>query len=454
MEENTAVGILFMTVLMLATTQPEPSLDAFRIFLNDGRVLASYGEPAQVDGDLVFVVSQGVKGGVEMHDLITVPVAKVDMERTLEYASALRSAKYGAMRGEQEYKEFTTDIARMMAELEASNDKDRRVGIAQVARRRIAAWAPAHYGYRARDLQQLASLVDEVIVELQAANGATQFSLDLVANVAPAPSVPLLGSLSAADTVSMALAAASVTEAGVEKLALLRSAVRVVASLPEATESLRSEVMRALVAEVEIEAAYRALFDGLVTRADVAVQQGRPSVVTRLIRELETGDARLGRRRPMETAANRRRLESEFALATEQRLALDRWARVRGQLRSYEARITALLDGWRDHEAALAAIRGQRRVGPAALDSAARRFSELDRALGALRPPDDVLNVHGVLQSAVVMARQALLIGRRLSVAANAELAGNASAAVAGADMLRSRALDDLAAALRPRRVR
>ena len=456
--DNTAVVLLFFAVLMQSVTpsvsQPEPSLDVFRIFLHDGRVLSSYGEPAQVEGDLVFVVSQGVKGGVEAHDLITVPVAKVNMERTLEYATALRSAKYGATRGEKEYQEFTADIARAMAAIEASDDKDRRIGIAQVARSRLMSWAPNHYGYRATELNQLSSLLGEVIVELQAAKGISQFSLDFVANVAPAPSVPLLSGPTAAESVSMALAAASVTQVGAEKMALLTSASRVVAAMPDATESLRAEVARALADETAVETAYRTLIRTAYTRADLAVRQGRPATVKRLIQDVQAGDAKLGHRRVNEVAAAMRRLQSELALATEQRVALDRWARVKDQLQAYEVRVRGVLEGWVSHESALAAIRDRKRAGPGAIDSAARRFSELDRALSALRPPDELQDVHGVFRSAVMMARQGLLIGRRLSVAANRELADNASAAVAGAEMLRARGLDDLAAALKPRRVR
>ncbi len=93
-------------------------------------------------------------------------------------------------------------------------------------------------------------------------------------------------------------------------------------------------------------------------------------------------------------------------------------------------------------------------MAPGALDRAARRFSELDRMLNALRPPDDLLEIHGVFRSAVMLAQQGLTIGQRLSVAANRELADNASAAVMGAEMLRTRAWGDLVTALKPRRVR
>ena len=455
--DNTQVVFLFCAFLMQSVTpssSPEPSLDVFRIFLHDGRVLSSYGEPAEVESDLVFVVSQGVKGGLEAHDLITVPVAKVNMERTLEYAAALRSARYGATRGEKEYQAFTADIARAMAAIEESDDKDRRIGIAQVARSRLMSWAENHYGYRAKDLGQLSAMLGEVIVELQAAKGVAQFSLDFVANVAPPPDVPLLATPSAADTVSMALMAASVTDVGVEKIAVLNSASRIVMALPDATDELRAEVARALAEETAVETAYRTMFRTAFTRADLAVRQGHPATVKRLIRDVLARDARLGHRRANEMAAAMRRLQSELAMAAEQRVILDRWTRVKDQLQAYQVRVRGVLDGWGSQEAALAAIRDRRRTGPGALDAAARRFSELDRALSALWPPEELQDVHGVFRSAVMMARQGLLIGRRLAVAGNLELAGNASAAVVGAEMLRARGLADLATVMKPRRVR
>lgn len=452
--DNTPVVLLFFTAWMVSQTPPQPALDVFRIFLRDGRVLTTYGEPAQVENDLVFVVTQGQKGAVEAHDLITVPIAKVNMERTMEYANALRAAKYGATRGEKEYQEFTADIARAMTAIETSDDKDRRIGIAQVARSRLMSWSEHHFGYRAAELAQLSAMMGEVIVELQAAKGIAQFSLDFVANVAPPPAVPLQSEPTAAETVSMALTAASVTDVGVERIALLKSASRVVAAMPDATEGLRAEVARALAEETEVESAYRTLFRTALTRADVAVRQGRPATVKRLIRDVQTGDARLGYRRPMEMSATLRRLQSELVLATEQRTALDRWWRVRKQLQAYHVRVQGVMNGWTSQSTTLAALRDRRRAGPAQLESAARRFGELDRALSALRPPEAIQDVHGVFRSAVMMARQGLIIGQRLSVAGNRELADSASAAVTGAEMLRERALSDLQTALKPPRVR
>ena len=252
----------------------------------------------------------------------------------------------------------------------------------------------------------------------------------------------------------MALTAASVTDVGVEKIALLKSASRVVAAMPDATDDLRAEVARALADESAVETAYRAMFRTAFTRADLAVRQGRPATVKRLIQDVQAGDAKLGHRRAKEMATAMRRLQSELAFATEQRAALDRWARVKDQLLAYEVRVRPVLDGWHHQEFTLAAIRERRRADPGALDAAERRFGELDRRLSALRPPDELMEVHGVLRSAVMMARQALGIGRRLSVAGNRELADNAAAAAIGSEMLRERGLSDLVAALKPRRVR
>ena len=432
----------------------QPSLETFRIFLRDGRVLASYGEFARVDDDLVFVVTQGQRGGVETHDLITVPVAKVDMPRTVEYAGALRTARYGSTRGEQEYLDLTGDIARVLAELEASDDKDRRLGIAQVARARLAVWSQEHFNYRAAELRQLVSLVDELIVELQAATGVSHFSLDFVANTAPSPAVPLMEAPSSVESVEMALAAAAATDVGIERITLLRSASRVVAAMTEASPALRGEVAKALDEETRVDTAYRALINTAVTRADIAVRLGLPADVTRLVARLKAGDARLGYRRPREVVTALRRLESEVLVARVQRSALDRWAGMKDRFRAYDARARAVLDGWRRHASTLSAVQEQRRATPASLDGAVRRFSELDRALAALRPPPEFRDVHALFRSATQLARQGLLLGQRLAVAANTEIAHNASAAVAGAELLRAQALADLSAGLRPRTVR
>ncbi len=343
-------GIVVVLVVMtgtLTTTHAQPALsarpavDTFRIFLRDGRVLSSYGEFAQVDTDIVFVVAQGQKGLVETHDLMTVPVASVDMERTSAYALAVRTAEYALNRGEKEYQAFVADISKAVAALEASDDRERRLGIAVVARNRLLSWSEDHFGYRAADVRQLASIMDEVVLDLQAAAGVSHFSIELIASVEPPPPVPLLPAPTPEETVRLAMVAASATDVGVEKLALLRSASRVVESLPDTDESLRAEVARLLADETRVDAAYRTLIRDALTRADAAVRQGRPAVIRRLIVDVEREDATLGHRRRRDVAAAIRRLWSESGVAIDQKDALDRWALVKDQLRAYDARLNA-----------------------------------------------------------------------------------------------------------------
>ena len=466
--DNNAVRALFRSTLWAvlvvliggptAEAQPvpagSPALDVFRIFLRDGRVLASYGEFAQVDADLVFVVAQGQKGGVQTHDLVTVPVAVVDMERTTAYASALRMAEYAALRGEREYQALIADITRAIAALEASDDKDRRLGIAIVARRRLLAWSADHFGYRAAELRQIVSILDDVILDLQAATGTSQFSIDLVASVVPPAPVPLMTAPTPAETVAMALVAAGATDVGVEKLALLRSANQVAESLPEADAVLRSEVARRLAEETAVDAAYRALLREALTRADTAVRQGRPAVIRRLILDVESRDAALGHRRPRDVAATLRTLWSESGLAVDQQLAFERWARVKDQLRAYEARVRSAQRAWTRHAPTLSAIKKGEPASPGKLDAAVRAFSELDRVLVSLQPPEELVEANGIFRSAVQLVQHGLVLGQRLAVAPNAELARNASSAMTGADLLHDAGVKSLTNALTPRRVR
>ena len=448
--------LLTMLVGIGAVTlaQAGASLDVFWIFLHDGRVLSSYGEYARVGDDLVFLVMQGDDGSVQTHDLVTVPVAKVDMDRTQEYAGALRAARYGATRGEAEYQAFTADISRAMEALQASDDRDRRLGIAQVARVRLASWSQDHFGYRAEELRHVTALMDDVIVQLQAAAGVSHFSIDFVALAEPLPAVPLRSGPTAAGEVSMALTAASVTEVGVEKLALLRSASRVAATLPDSEGELKAEVERALAEETAVEQAYQRMIRTALTRADLAVRQGKPAVIRQLIIDIEAEDARLGHGRPKDIARTLRQLWGESGLAVDQKTALDRWAEIKDELQAYEGQIKAVLKVLDSHEATLLAVRDGRLAGPSQLDAAVRRFAALDRVLAALHPPDELHDVHGAFRSALQLARQGLAIGQRLAVAANTALAANASSAITGALLLRDRAIADLAIAVEPRRVR
>jgi len=424
-----------------------------RVFLLDDRVLLTHGECAWLPQELVCVVKLGGGDVAESFDVLTVPRALVNEARTAAYADVLRAAHYGATRGDREYAELTTELARVLAELERSTDRDRRLGIAQVARARLAGWSADHFGYKTEETRQLVALLDDVIAELRIAAGETTFSLDLVANLAPVASVPILPAPDVAESLETALASAAVTQAAAERLAILRSARRVAAA-SVVPAGLRARVDAAWRAEESSEREYRALFDEAITRSDAAVRQGRPSAIQRLQRDVAARDQQLGARRPREMAAFNRRLESERVMATTQQQAFVRWQQVKSQLLAYELALRPLLDGWVSQRPVLDSLRDRVTPQRPALDRAARRFAGLEAALAALRPVRELADVHAVFRSAVQMARVGLELGERLTVARNPEIAGNAAAAIAGAELLLAQARRDLVPALNPRKVR
>jgi len=431
-----------------------PSLEVFRIFLKDGAVLHSHGECATLPEEMVCIVKLGGGAVPESHDVLSVPLSRVDEPRTTNYARALRAAQYGVTRGEREYADLTADMARSLAELESSTDRDRRLGIAQMARLRLAGWSADHFGFRADETRQLVAMLDEVIAELRVAAGETKFSLDLVANIAPSAPTALLPSPDASQSLEAALAAAAVTPVAAERLAILRSVQRVSAATAGLDPALKARVSRTLQAEEVVERQYRALMQDAMARADVAVRRGRASVLQRLIWEVAEQDQKLGGRRAREMAAFGRRLEIELQLAKEQQAAFARWEQVKDQLFAYELRLRPVFDDWVSQRLVLRDVRTGTTPRTSALDTAVRRFASIDATLARMRPLAEVREVHAVLRSAVQMARQGLVLGQRLTVASNAEIARNASSAITGAELLLSQARAQLVVQLNPRTVR
>lgn len=448
-----AAGLAAVVAARPAAAQA-PALDTFRVFLTSGQVLVTHGECAEVEPDLVCVIRLGGGAVAESFDLVTVPLARVDRARTTDYARALRAEQYGATRGARDYADLTADIARMLGELEKATDVDRRIGIAQVARTRLTNWSAEHFGYRAEEIAHLVELLDDVIAELRVAAGEARFSLELLAGLPTARAVPLLGAPTEGERVEAALAAAAVTDVAAERLALLRSAVRVASQSRDVAVGIRTRATAALKAEEAVEARYRALMTDALARADVAVRHGRVSVMQRLIRDVAEQDAAFGSQRPREMAAFTRRLEVELQLAKDQQAAFARWEQVKDQLFAYELRLRSVFNDWVAERRVLARVRDGQSAGPADLDAAIRRFAGIERTLAAMRPPLEMRDIHGVLRSAAQMARQGLLLGQRVSVAANRDIAANASAAIAGADLLLTQARADLVRAMNPRRVR
>ncbi len=441
-----------------AAPPPQPS-DAvlYRVFLEDGTSLVSYGDYARVGDHVVFSMPFGevVSGAVPPLKLVTIPAASVDWPTTDRYAASARAAHYAATRGPADFAKLTGQVAWALNGMSHTQDPAKRLELARQAQAVLNDWNRASYGYRAKDVAELTALVDEVVSGLRAAGGAAQFQLNFVANVALPPSMPLMPPPSARELVEQTLAAARLTSEPTGRLELLRSAVALLdahaAALPSSfVAATRGRAAAELASEVQTERAY----DGLRARVLKAAADRTRTADVRglqdLIRTVLTADDRLGRRRPNATAALLATLDRRLDAARRLRLARDQWALRADAYRAYRKRVDKLLRAWSKVRPALEDVRALAGPGPSALARVEVRVGEAQNALAAVVAPDGLRRVHAMLASAYQLAGSASRMRRQAIGKGDMRAAWNASAAAAGALMLFERASHDLAQSLKP----
>ena len=95
------LGVLF--VLLAGTAVRAQAIDAgsmFRVFLTDGQAVPSFGESAVVGDRVIFTMIVGDGSIRTTMQLVSLPVAAVDLFRTARYAESMRAARYAATHGE------------------------------------------------------------------------------------------------------------------------------------------------------------------------------------------------------------------------------------------------------------------------------------------------------------------------------------------------------------------
>jgi hypothetical protein len=421
----------------------------FRVFLRDGTSLVSYGEFARVGDRAVFTVPLGEAGGSPRLQVVTLPADRVDWARSEQYRHAVRSARYAEQRGEHDFALMTGEVARVLNDIALAPGPDERLRIAEQARTRLADWPGQHYGYRAREVREIAALLDEAISELRAAIGGQRFELSLVAAVDPPEPAPLHAPPTPAELIAQALFLAEASDTPAERIELLRGTVAFIdatpgASSPAALRHAREFASARLHKELAADRAY-AVFTAEVTgAARAAARRADVRAVERLLATLDARDQRLGRQRPEQFLAVRAFVGEQLEAAQRLRLARDQWAHRVSAYRSYARLVRAPLVQLDVMQNGLDEIK--RLAGPdgeALLrlrDGAARAA----RDLTAVVPPSELGAVHSLLQSACQMAGTAARV--RLDAVASGDMntAWNASAAAAGAQALLAQARDEL----------
>ena len=447
-----AGAFVLLASMCLASAVSAAGIDAllFRIFLRDGSTLVSYGDFTRMADRVVLSIPLGAADGpAPVLHLVSISEAAVDWERTERYAAATRARHYAATRGEADFGELSTHVARALNDVARTKDPAKALALATQARRMLTAWPASHHGYRAADVAQLAALLDDAVAELRVAAGLSRIDLALVATAAPLPpDEPELPAPTPKESIDQALAAARVAGDATERVSLLQAIVDSLgpAGAPafSGSSAIREKAEAELAAELKIDSAYRDLVTRTIAAAEQRAKHADVNGLEKLLRGVLKADDQLGRRRPDTTAGLLSALDSKLDSARRLRLARDAWAvRERG-LREYQGRIRSAVRWFRQSVGGLEQIRQLAGPSPSALQPLALRMTEAWTSLKSVRPTAETEPVHAMLVNAVQMGMRAAA-SRRLAVrATDMQTAWEASSAAAGALLMFERAQEEL----------
>jgi hypothetical protein len=334
-----------------------------------------------------------------------------------------------------------------------ASDAQDKLRIATAARQRLADWSRLNYGYRARDVTQLSSMLDEAIAEIQASTGSgiSGFELQLVATLVPPPAVPLQGAPSAQDQAQQALTVANLATDASERRTLLDAVVQSLSGRSEAwATSLATRARHDLETENRLDHFYGELTSSAIQRASARAADANVRGVQAVIADVLSRDDRLGRRRPAEVSALLATLDVRLEAARKLRLERDRWMLRLPEYRAYSRNIARGLRLLSGLKAAVDDIRELAGPPRGALLRAQIDAAEAALAFSRIEPPDDLQPVHALFLSAVQLTTSACKQRLDAVSSGSEQVAWSASSAAAGSLMLLDRARQDLTRWLKP----
>jgi hypothetical protein len=427
-----------------AAAQP-PASDAtlFRVFLNDGSALVSYGEFSRV-GDQV-VVPLPIQLNPLKLQMISIPGDRVDWEKTDAYSDSARAARYAATRGPDDFAMLSTSVSQALTDIALTEDPQRKAAMAAEARQNLTKWLAEHFGFRAADVAQMAGWFDEIVARTRQAAGQPNFDLSLMAANAAPPSVPLLPAPGAAGMLQQSLQAATLVQSAADRISLLR-AIR--DSLQGQTDPslipLKATVASRLADEERTTSIYatyvRQVLRAAARLAAKADVQGLIDMAAHILDD----DDKMGHKRPGELASLLSAVDAKLEAARELRLARDQWEARRQLRHAYYRAIEEPERALRLSRPALSEI--QKLAGPApnALGRAKTRLTMAKNTLDVVKPPEQMETAHALLAGALKLALQAVESRFAAIQGAGMQRARDASSAAAGALLLLDRATEEL----------
>jgi hypothetical protein len=422
----------------------------FRVILNDGTALVSYGEFTRVGDRVVFSMPLDSPRG-ERLQLVNLPSSVVNWETTEEYSQATRYAQYVASRGEADFAVLTGEVARALNEIGLAKDPTRKLQIAEQTRRIVTAWPLDHYGYRSADVNDILSLLDGTISDLRGAAGVRRFDFSMVATIEP-PTMPLLPDPTPAQGIDQVILAARLSDVPAERITLLRSALTTIDqkknALPRAwARRTRASVQQMLDAEIEVERKYAELSKSAVSKGVAAAGKGDVRGVEQAMSTLQSRDRALGEKRPDQVAGLLAMLQDRLDAARRLRLIRDQWARKSDAIRAYRSAVAGPIDRLVRLRSQLEDVKAL--AGPEVdiLPELALRFERVARQLVGITPPPDMVSAHATLRSSAELGQQAMRTRERAAMQADVAAAWDASSAAAGSILMLAQArqqIDDL----------
>jgi hypothetical protein len=446
--------ILLLMVCVLAASQAhaadEPML--FRIFLTDGTSLVTYGEFARTADQVILSLPIGGTPQSPRLHAVTLAASKVDWLKTDRSAASARYQRYVSTRAEADYQQVTEEVATVLSNIAQSTDRTSALAAAERARRTLADWPRAHYGYRQQDIQEIVRLLDSAITRLQGGNPPPPFQIALV-NAPEMTLEPVAAMPSAREQLDQLLRLARMTTNVSERFALLQSALTLLAApgVSGADASrMRKLVEEQLDREIAIDQRYGRVTKDLLARGAKAAADAEIRDVEKVLDRIPKEDAKLGHQRPEVVQALTASVQSQLADARRLRLLRDQWKSRQAMFREYQRSVGTELVQLVKARPSLEAIKKLEGPEPDRLDTLNRVLRGGSVRLDRLLVPEYLRSTHELVISAWRFAENAAATRLRAVTSGDISVAWEASSAAAGALMMLSRAQKEMRTLIEP----
>lgn len=422
-----------------AATIQDPLL--LRLFLNEGGTLVSFGEYTRTPDLVVFAMPIGGPIAEPQVQVVSLPAASIDWLRTEGYATNARYHHYASTRGEAEFRQLTDEVARTLNTIALTTEPTAALQLAGRARLALLRWPGDHYGYRAREVEEIVWLLDESIGALRAKLGVGAFDVALTARTAEiAPIGPPPGPLRPLDVLNGILAGARVSPRSADRIVLLHAAASYLdtaKALPLLEAKAMKEAIREqVVTEQRVDMRYAKWSAKLLKQASKAAARGRAGDVQTIASRVLEDDRVMGQARPEVVGTLLAAVQQKAEEASTFRLRQDRRLMNRGLYAKYERAVGPLLERIEKVQPVLEQIRRQEGPAPAEISRWLNTLAGGGALLDKQSAPAGITGSHGMLVGAWHLAEQALRSRQAAVVGGDLTLSTEASSAAAGALLL------------------